>query len=123
MSIGHKKAFEIISLHWYCCLLVQCTLALRFFIIFHSFPLQVAAESGYNMVHFTPVQELGISNSAYSIRQQLHLSPVYTRPGSAKRYDLDDLEKLLQNLNNNMGVSYLLLHASATYGIRWLQPL
>ncbi|RUS77596.1 hypothetical protein EGW08_014635 [Elysia chlorotica] len=66
--------------------------------------LQVASESGYNMVHFTPVQELGISNSAYSIRNQLHLSPVYTRPGSAKNYDLDDLENLMENLNNNLGL-------------------
>ncbi|KAK3767183.1 hypothetical protein RRG08_018054 [Elysia crispata] len=66
--------------------------------------LQVAAESGYNMIHFTPVQELGISNSAYSIRHQLHLSPVYTRPGSSKKYDLDDLENLMQNLNKNLGL-------------------
>lgn len=64
--------------------------------------LQVAAETGYNMVHFTPVQELGISNSAYSIRNQLQLSPVYTRPGSAKKYNLNDLENLVNNLNNNL---------------------
>ncbi|GFO03724.1 glycogen debranching enzyme, partial [Plakobranchus ocellatus] len=69
--------------------------------------LQVAAESGYNMVHFTPVQELGISNSAYSIRNQLHLSPVYTRPGSNKKYNLDDLENLVKRLNNDLGLMSL----------------
>ncbi|XP_035827253.1 glycogen debranching enzyme [Aplysia californica] len=67
--------------------------------------LQVAAETGYNMIHFTPVQELGISNSAYSIRDQLHLSPVYS-PGD-KKYTLDDVEKLMEFLNASMGVMSL----------------
>lgn len=65
--------------------------------------LQVAAESGYNMVHFTPIQELGISNSAYSIRDQLRLSPVYS-PGQQK-YNLDDVEGLVEHMNKTWGVS------------------
>ncbi|CAL1548001.1 unnamed protein product [Lymnaea stagnalis] len=67
--------------------------------------LQVAYESGYNMVHFTPVQELGISNSAYSIRDQLKFSPVYSDGG--KQYDYTDLEKLVAFMNNDWGVMSL----------------
>lgn len=55
------------------------------------------------MIHFTPIQELGISNSAYSIRDQLRLSPVYS-PGEQK-YDLEDVAKLVYFMNKTWGVS------------------
>ncbi|KAK3091545.1 hypothetical protein FSP39_020658 [Pinctada imbricata] len=58
--------------------------------------LQVAMETGYNMIHFTPIQELGQSNSAYSLRDQLHLSPVYS-PGD-KKYDYKDVEALVKKM-------------------------
>lgn len=39
--------------------------------------LEVAYRSGYNMVHFTPIQHLGGSHSSYSIANQLRLDPAY----------------------------------------------
>ena len=58
--------------------------------------LQVSKESGYNMVHFTPVQELGYSKSAYSIRNQLLLNPNFST--ADKTYTFDDLQTLIQKM-------------------------
>ena len=38
---------------------------------------QVAYESGYNMIHLTPPQQLGSSRSAYSISNQLRMDSLY----------------------------------------------
>ncbi|KAL8625730.1 hypothetical protein ACOMHN_044005 [Nucella lapillus] len=68
--------------------------------------LAVARETGYNMIHFTPVQELGISNSAYSIRNQHVLSPAYSPPGAPKR-TMDDLEQLVKKMHSEWRVMSL----------------
>lgn len=64
--------------------------------------LRVAKESGYNMIHFSPVQELSLeSNSSYSIRN--HLKLVQTATGNGK-YGMDDLKKCVEQMYEEWGV-------------------
>lgn len=42
--------------------------------------LRVSHEAGYNMIHFTPIQQLGGSGSAYSISNQMALCNRYLPP-------------------------------------------
>ncbi|XP_040216109.1 glycogen debranching enzyme isoform X1 [Rana temporaria] len=58
--------------------------------------LKVAKESGYNMVHFTPLQTLGKSRSCYSLANQLELNPDFSRPG--KKYTWNDVGKLVHKM-------------------------
>ncbi|XP_072940329.1 glycogen debranching enzyme isoform X2 [Epargyreus clarus] len=59
--------------------------------------LRVAKEAGYNMIHFTPVQELGASNSSYSIANQLRLNPRFS--GDAGREaTFADVENLVAKM-------------------------
>ncbi|KAF5292269.1 hypothetical protein FQR65_LT11232 [Abscondita terminalis] len=60
--------------------------------------LRVAKESGYNMIHFTPVQELGLSNSAYSLSAQLKLNPTFN--DGDKQVTFDDIENLTNKMRN-----------------------
>ncbi len=55
--------------------------------------LQVAKESGYNMVHFTPVQDLGKSNSSYCLKDQFKLNRVFGSDGKIPTFS--DLEELV----------------------------
>ncbi|XP_061181595.1 glycogen debranching enzyme-like isoform X2 [Saccostrea echinata] len=61
--------------------------------------LKVSHETGYNMIHFTPIQELGQSNSAYSIRNQLSLNPIFNT--TDKTYGYDDVKRLVNEMVRN----------------------
>ncbi|KAA3676438.1 glycogen debranching enzyme [Paragonimus westermani] len=66
--------------------------------------LMTAKEGKYNMIHFTPLQELGYSGSAYSLRDQLKVNPTFTPPGSTKPVDWTDVGKFLQHLENDWSI-------------------
>lgn len=66
--------------------------------------LRVAKESGYNMVHFTPIQELGGSKSAYSLRNQLRVNPHFAANKGGK-ITFDDVEAIVKKMRQEWGVS------------------
>lgn len=66
--------------------------------------LQTAMDGCYNMIHFTPLQELGYSRSAYSLRDQLTVNPNFTPPGANKKVDWIDIECFVRHLENNWAV-------------------
>lgn len=59
---------------------------------------QNIADKGYNMIHFTPLQERGESNSPYSIYDQLAFDPAIFKNG------VDDVRTLVANLESNHGI-------------------
>ncbi|CAG2168340.1 unnamed protein product, partial [Oppiella nova] len=56
--------------------------------------LEVAYKTGYNMVHFTPIQELGGSNSSYCLSDQLKLNPIFS--SKDKEYTFDDISEFTE---------------------------
>uniref|UniRef100_H3DLB9 Glycogen debranching enzyme n=1 Tax=Tetraodon nigroviridis TaxID=99883 RepID=H3DLB9_TETNG len=61
--------------------------------------LRVAKESGYNMIHFTPLQTLGESRSCYSLADQLTFSPEFSPQG--QRYTWADVGALVDKLRTD----------------------
>lgn len=61
--------------------------------------LRVAKESGYNLLHFTPIQELAGSRSAYSLSDQLKTDPSFGNVGYG------DIGKVVSKIRNEWGVS------------------
>ena len=55
--------------------------------------LTVANESGYNMIHFTPVHVIGGSNSAYCLSNQHDLDPRYESDWSELKNLIDFMDK------------------------------
>ncbi|KAL8178320.1 UNVERIFIED_CONTAM: hypothetical protein K2H54_041583, partial [Gekko kuhli] len=60
--------------------------------------LRVAKESGYNMVHLTPVQKLGLSRSCYSLADQLEVNPDFST--SNKKCSWSEIGKLVEKMKN-----------------------
>nr|XP_057917611.1 glycogen debranching enzyme isoform X2 [Doryrhamphus excisus] len=58
--------------------------------------IRVAKESGYNMIHFTPLQTLGESRSCYSLADQLTFSPEFSPEG--QNYSWADVGALVEKL-------------------------
>lgn len=55
--------------------------------------LNVSKELKYNMIHFTPVQELGSSNSAYAIRDHHKVNPMFKASLDDVKREVDFMEK------------------------------
>ncbi|XP_041976010.1 glycogen debranching enzyme isoform X2 [Aricia agestis] len=62
--------------------------------------LRVAHEAGYNMIHFTPIQELGESGSSYSLAEQLRVDPRYADPAAGRPPTYEDVEKVVSQMRN-----------------------
>ncbi|XP_071514499.1 glycogen debranching enzyme isoform X2 [Panulirus ornatus] len=60
--------------------------------------LQVGYETGYNLIHFTPIQELGDSNSSYSLKDQHSLNTEFHTPDH--EYTFDDVETLVKKMKD-----------------------
>ncbi|RWS09635.1 glycogen debranching enzyme-like isoform X3 [Dinothrombium tinctorium] len=56
--------------------------------------LKVAYKTGYNMIHFTPIQELGVSQSAYSLRDHKRLNSSFN--SKTTTYTYDDVKQFVQ---------------------------
>ncbi|XP_013910329.1 PREDICTED: glycogen debranching enzyme [Thamnophis sirtalis] len=60
--------------------------------------LKVAKEAGYNMIHLTPVQKLGLSRSCYSLADQLEVNPDFS--SSSKKCSWNEMGKLVEKMKN-----------------------
>ncbi|XP_016953294.2 glycogen debranching enzyme isoform X1 [Drosophila biarmipes] len=91
--------------------------------------LRVAKEAGYNVIHFTPIQELGGSRSCYSLRDQLKVNSHFASLKGGK-VSFEEVEKVIKKCRQEWGVAsicdivlnhtaneseWLLQHPDATY--------
>ncbi|XP_045765102.1 glycogen debranching enzyme [Maniola jurtina] len=77
--------------------------------------LRVAREAGYNMLHFTPVQARGASDSAYSIADQLRVDARFGAPG-APEPGYADVERVVADMQRDwkmLSISDVVLNHTA----------
>ncbi|GLV44486.1 uncharacterized protein CBL_10290 [Carabus blaptoides fortunei] len=83
--------------------------------------LRVTRESGYNMIHFTPIQQLGQSNSCYSLSDQLKLNPLFS-DGSSE-ISFGTVQKLVAKMRTEWKITAIcdiVLNHTANES-KWLQ--
>ncbi|XP_030351608.1 glycogen debranching enzyme isoform X2 [Strigops habroptila] len=83
--------------------------------------LKVAKETGYNMIHFTPLQKLGLSRSCYSLADQLEVNPEFSSPN--KQCTWSDIGALVEKLKtewNMLCVTDVVYNHTATNS-EWLR--
>ncbi|KPM06297.1 glycogen debranching enzyme-like protein [Sarcoptes scabiei] len=98
----------------------------------------VSIQTGYNMIHWTPIQKLGGSNSAYSLADQHSLNPTFDNE-SNKTCTMEDIQSFIEWLKNQGVISitdivlnhtanettWLREHPEASYNCHnspWLRP-
>ncbi|KAE9549903.1 hypothetical protein FO519_006887 [Halicephalobus sp. NKZ332] len=79
--------------------------------------LQVAHEAGYNMIHLTPIQTLGISNSSYSIADYHKVNPAFGE------VSFDDVGSVIKELEDEWGMLAIqdVVWNHAAKNSQWLQ--
>lgn len=78
-------------------------------------------ESGYNAIHFSPVQELGNSGSCYCLRDQLKLNPTFAEEQNPMSWE--QLSKIVSTLRTEwkmLTICDIVLNHSANES-QWLQ--
>ncbi|XP_033098498.1 glycogen debranching enzyme-like [Anneissia japonica] len=63
--------------------------------------LSVTRNTSYNMIHFTPIQKLGASNSSYSINNQNKLNPTIT---AGSDVTFNSIGELVEKMQTEWGV-------------------
>ncbi|XP_027724061.1 glycogen debranching enzyme isoform X1 [Vombatus ursinus] len=83
--------------------------------------LRVAKESGYNMIHFTPLQTLGLSRSCYSLSNQLELSPDFSTPN--KQYTWSDVGQLVEKMKREWNILCItdVVYNHTAANSKWIQ--
>lgn len=64
--------------------------------------LEVAHQTGYNMIHLTPIHELGISNSSYSLSD--HHSLIKTIQSQDQKFGFEDVQALVGDLERSWNI-------------------